>query len=226
MKLRLNGFENEVTFNNEIINVLQVEDAKCYTHIIDILNQKINGYENNEIFLLDENEEEMRIDKNMYMIFDLFNIEYNSKKVLNRIYDVISENIQNSQELKMEQLIIKLRNYLIEEINELPFEFVMKSEISIQELLKTFDLKIDNINYTNVMERIELLIDLFSTLNIAKILVIPNLKMYLSEEELVELYKYSLYNNVNLLIIERNIRNKLKYEKILAIDENYNDEIL
>lgn len=226
MKLRLNGFENEVIFNNEIINVLQVEDAKCYTQIIDILNQKINGYENNEIFLLDENEEEMRIDKNMYMIFDLFNIEYNSKKVLNRIYDVISENIQNSQELKMEQLIIKLRNYLIEEINELPFEFVMKSEISMQELLKTFDLKIDNINYTNVIERIELLIDLFSTLNIAKILVIPNLKMYLSEEELVELYKYSLYNNINLLIIERNIRNKLKYEKILAIDENYNDEIL
>lgn len=226
MKLRLNGFENEIIFDNEIINVLQIEDAKCYTHIIDILNQKINGYENNEIFLLDENEEEMRIDKNIYMIFDLFNIEYNSKKVLNRIYDVISENIQNSQELKMEQLIIKLRNYLIEEINELPFEFVMKSEISIQELLKTFDLKIDNINYTNVIERIELLIDLFSTLNIAKILVIPNLKMYLSEEELVELYKYSLYNNVNLLIIERNIRNKLKYEKVLAIDENYNDEIL
>lgn len=226
MKLRLNGFENEVIFDNEIINVLQIEDAKCYTHIIDILNQKINGYENNEIFLLDENEEEMRIDKNIYMIFDLFNIEYNSKKLLNRIYDVISENIQNSQELKMEQLIIKLRNYLIEEINELPFEFVMKSEISIQELLKIFDLKIDNINYTNVIERIELLIDLFSTLEITKILVIPNLKMYLSEEELIELYKYSLYNNINLLIIERNIRNKLKYEKVLAIDENYNDEIL
>ena len=226
MKLRLNGFENEIIFDNENINVLQIEDAKCYTHIIGILNQKINGYENNEMFLLDKNEEEIRIDKNMYMIFDLFNIEYNSKKVLNRIYDVISENIQNSQELKMEQLIIKLRNYLIEEINELPFEFVMKSEISIQELLKIFDLKIDNINYTNVIERMELLIDLFSTLNIAKILVVPNLKTYLSDEELVELYKYSLYNNVNLLVIERNIRNKLKYEKILAIDEMYNDEIL
>ena len=49
------------------------------------------------------------------------------------------------------------------------------------------------------------------------------MKLFLTDEEVVEVYKYSLYNNVNLLIIERNDRKKLKYEKKLVIDENFYD---
>lgn len=224
MKLRINGFENEIIFTDKNINILEIKDTKCFTHIIDILNQKISEIENDEIFLLDENEEELKIEKEMYLIFDLFNIDYNNRKILNKIYDIINKNIKNTQELDIYEMVFELRNYLIQEINELPFEFVMKSDISIPEVLKLFDLKIDKKNYTNILERVEILIDLLSLLNIARILVIPNLKMYLSDEELIELYKYSLYNNIKLLIIERDCKNKLQYEEILRIDEMFNDE--
>ena len=54
-------------------------------------------------------------------------------------------------------------------------------------------------------------------------MVIPNLKLYLSEEELIELYKYSLYNEIKLFLIEKDYTGKLKYEKILLIDENFDD---
>lgn len=225
MKLKINGFENEVIFNDSNINIIEINDAKCFTHIIDVLNQKINGYENNEIFLLDQNDEELKIDKNMYLAFDLFNIDYNSKKILNKLYEAIARNIQNTQDYELEELTLKLKQYLINEINELPFEFIMNDSINIVDILKVFNLKIDSINYTHILEKLELLVDLISTLKIANILVIPNLKMYLNENELLEFYKYSLYNNVNLLIIER-YNTKLKYEKVLKIDEFFNDEIL
>ena len=54
MKLKINGFDNEIVFNEENINVLLIEDVKCFSHIIEVLNDKINGIELNEIFLLDE----------------------------------------------------------------------------------------------------------------------------------------------------------------------------
>ena len=47
--------------------------------------------------------------------------------------------------------------------------------------------------------------------------------MYLDDEELVELYKYSLYNEINLLLIEKDIYNRLQYEKVMLIDENFDD---
>lgn len=203
MKLKINGFDNEIIFNDENINILEIKDSKCFTHIIKILNEKINGIESNEIFLLDNNENELNMGKEMYMIFDLFNIDYNSKKIISKIYEIISENIKKNQDHEIENETIKLRNYIIQEINELPFEFVMKRELEISEILKLYNLKIDPINYASILERAELLIDIISTLQIAKILVLPNLKTYLSEDELVALYKYSLYNNVKLLLIER-----------------------
>ena len=226
MKLKINGFDNEIIFNDENINILEIKDSKCFTHIIEILNEKINGIESNEIFLLDNNENELNMGKEMYMIFDLFNIDYNSKKIISKIYEIISENIKKNQDYEIENETIKLRNYIIQEINELPFEFVMKRELEISEILKLYNLKIDPINYASILERAELLIDIISTLQIAKILVLPNLKTYLSEDELVALYKYSLYNNVKLLLIERYNTKKLEYEKTMLIDETFDEEIL
>lgn len=226
MKLKINGFDNEIIFNDENINILEIKDSKCFTHIIKILNEKINGIESNEIFLLDNNENELNMGKEMYMIFDLFNIDYNSKKIISKIYEIISENIKKNQDHEIENETIKLRNYIIQEINELPFEFVMKRELEISEILKLYNLKIDPINYASILERAELLIDIIYTLQIAKILVLPNLKTYLSEDELVALYKYSLYNNVKLLLIERYNTKKLEYEKTMLIDETFDEEIL
>lgn len=226
MKLKINGFENEIAFDQEYINILEIKNSQCFSHIIEILNEKINGFDSDEIFLLDESENELNMSKEMYMIFDLFNIDYNSKKIINKIYEIISDNISKNQDYEIENMTTKLRNYIIQEINELPFEFEMKSELDIPEILKLYNLKIDSSNYTTILERVELLIDIISTLDIARILVIPNLKTYLTEKELVELYKYALYNNVKLLLIERNNINKLKYEKILSIDEEFNDTII
>ena len=227
MKLKINGFENEIIFNEENINILQIEDTKCFTHIIQCLNDKINGIETDEIFLLDDNEQEIKLKKEVLLILDVFNIEYNSKKILDKIYEKISDNIKISEKYEIEEMTFKLRNLIIEEINELPFEFIMKSELEISDLLKLYGLKIDSSMYTDVLEKIEILIDLISTLKIANILIIPNLKLFLKEEELVELYKYSLYNNIKLLLIERkSINKKLNYEKIMYIDENFDEIIL
>lgn len=226
MKLKINGFENEIVCDQEYINIFEIKNTQCFSHIIEILNEKINGFDSDEIFLLDESENELNMSKEMYMVLDLFNIDYNSKKIINKIYEIISDNISKNQDYEIENMTTKLRNYIIQEINELPFEFEMKSELDIPEILKLYNLKIDSSNYTTILERVELLIDLISTLGVTRILVIPNLKTYLTDKELVELYKYALYNNVKLLLIERNNINKLKYEKILSIDEEFNDTII
>lgn len=169
----------------------------------------------------------MKMSKEMYMIFDLFNIDYNNKKVVTKLYEIIAENVKNSEEYALEDLSLKMRNYLIQEINELPFEFIMKDEIHTIDLLKIFNLKVDDANYTTIMERLELVINLITTLKLATVLILPNLKMYLKEEDLLELYKYSLYNNVKLLLIERGIsQNKLKYEEVYQIDNQFEERLL
>lgn len=226
MKLKINGFTNELEFYNDKVSVLAIKDTKCFTNTIQEINDEINGIESDEIFLLDDKENELKMSNKMYMILDLFNIDYNSKKILGKLYDKISKNIENSGETKLQNLFIEVRKSIVEEINELPFEFTMSDDIDIINILKLYNLKVDILSYETILERIEFFIDLNATLNIFDVIIIPNLKMYLSEEELIELYKYSLYNNVKLLLIEKNFTQKLEYEHILVIDEDFEDYIV
>ena len=226
MKLKINGFTNELEFYNDKVSVLAIKDTKCFTNTIQEINDEIKGIESDEIFLLDDKENELKMSNKMYMILDLFNIDYNSKKILGKLYDKISKNIENSGETKLQNLFIEVRKSIVEEINELPFEFTMSDDIDIINILKLYNLKVDILSYETILERIEFFIDLNATLNIFNVIIIPNLKMYLSEEELIELYKYSLYNNVKLLLIEKNFTQKLEYEHILVIDEDFEDYIV
>ena len=226
MKLRINGFTNEIEFYEDKVNVLQIKNTKCFTNIIQKLNDKIEGIDLDEIYLLDNKENELKMQNEMYMLTDLFNIDFNSKKVLQKLYNKISESIENGEDTRLQSLFVEIRKYIVEEINEFPFEFIMSDNIDIINILKIYNLKIDISSYQTILEKIEFLIDLNSTLDIFNILVIPNLKIYLSNEELVELYKYSLYNNVKLLLIEKEFNEKLEYEHILVIDEEFEDYII
>ena len=225
MIMSIIGFENKIKFEDGKINVLEIYNKKLFTNFIEYLNEQCNekAEEDNKIILVKDSKRQ-KIGKSIFLLTDLFNIELNSKKILNKIYDVIEQNIRNKQDDEINKMVISLRNYLIEEINEIPFEFNMNSEIEIQDLLKIFNVKIDTSCYISMIEKIEFIIDIISNLKIAEVLVIPNLKIYLNEKELLEIYKYSIYNNVKLLVVESICEDKLlKYERKNIIDENFDE---
>lgn len=225
MRMSIMGFENKIEFKDGIVNVFEIYNQKLFSEIINTINNQCNGEDDDNSIVLMENEKRLNIEKTIYLLTDLFNIDFNAKKILNKIYSILTQNIQNRQDDELENITLKLRNYLIEEINELPFEFDMNSEIDIGDLLKIFNIKIDTSCYTTIIEKVEFIISIISTLKIAEILVIPNFKTYLTEEEVLEIYKYSIYNNVKLLILENKSNEKmLKYEQKNIIDENF-DEI-
>ncbi len=222
MIMSIFGLENKITFEEGKINVLEIYNKKFFRRMIEILNGEEEA-ENNEIVLLD-NEKRVELKKNVLVFTDLFNIDFNSKKIITKIYNELIESIKKRQDDELENLTIKLRNYLIEEINELPFEFNINSELEINDLLKAFNLKIDTTCYTTIVEKIEFIINIIANLKMATILVIPNLKVYLEKEEIIEIYKYSLYNNIKLLILENSSNEKIEnYEIKNIIDKEFDE---
>lgn len=223
MIMSIFGLDNKIVFEEGKINVLEIYNKELFYNLITILNENDNGQEDNQIVLFEDGIR-VSIEKNVFVLTDIFNVEFNSKKITNKLYNLLAENIKNRQDNELENISLELRNYLIEEINELPFEFNMKSELELSDLLKAFDLKIDTMCYTSVVEKIEFFIAIISILKIATILVIPNLKTYLDDDELLEIYKYSIYNNVKLLVIESKSSDELlKYETKNIIDEEFDE---
>ena len=199
MKIKINGCDNDLRIDEQSISVIQVKDIKLFRKILDNINQKINEIENNDIFILDDKEGEISFSKEVFILFDLFNIDFSSKKILTKMYNKIQDSLNQDEEIEFADKLFEVRSVLVRHANEQ--------------------------SYQSILEKLELFIDILSTLNISRFLIIPNLKDYLIEEEIIYLYKYSLYNNINLIIIQNNEKEKLEYERKLIIDENFIDFI-
>ena len=73
--------------------------------MIEILNGEEEA-ESNEIVLLD-NEKRVELKKNVLVFTDLFNIDFNSKKIITKIYNELIESIKKRQDDELENLTIK-----------------------------------------------------------------------------------------------------------------------
>ena len=94
----------------------------------------------------------------------------------------------------------------------------------IENIVKMFKLKINQ--KEDLLDNLLLIIDLEVVLNSNKILCFMNLKQYLTKEELLEFYKYAIYNSVKIIMIESTKYDYLKdYENIIVIDQSL-DEIM
>lgn len=224
MKLLINGFENEIKFSEEYINVIQIRNKKLFQNIMEQFYSNIEENSNNlEIQLFSDDNQNLNFKDNVYLLTDLYNLDINNKKILTKIQEIVFYKINLENKEKIDKNISKIRSILLEEINEFPIELSIKEEISLNDIIKIFNLKIEMSNFTDIVKRIEFIIDILANLNLANILVIPNIKSYLNNKQIIEIYKYSLYNKINLLIIETNKVRKNKFKKILIIDEQFND---
>ena len=221
MIMKIFSLENDITFTEEYINVLQIQDKKLFTNVINSLNDNINNIDDTKerIIILD-NDTEIKIEKEVLMFIDVFNIDFNQKKI-EKIYKQEFERMSEFQ-----TIFQKLQLNVLDVFNEFPFEFNYKESIGIQEYLKLLGLKISN-NKGKIIDTVFSLIDVVEYLSVAKLLVFVNLKLYLSDDEVNEIYKYAMYKKVNILLIETGEEKEpIENEKILYIDSDYDEIVL
>lgn len=229
MIMKIFSLENDIIFTEEYINVLQIQDKKLFTNVINSLNDNINNIEDTKerIIILD-NDTEIKIEKEVLMFIDVFNIDFNQKKIQSALYNKIEKIYKQEFERMSEFQTIfqKLQLNVLDVFNEFPFEFNYKESIGIQEYLKLLGLKISN-NKGKITDTIFSLIDVVEYLSVTKRLIFVNLKLYLIDDELKEIYKYAMYKKVNILLIETGEEKEpFENEKILYIDSDYDEIIL
>ncbi|MBQ3409270.1 MAG: type II-A CRISPR-associated protein Csn2 [Clostridia bacterium] len=224
MKLLIKGFENEVVFSNQYINVIQIENKALFQSITNQLNTAINGeVDETDVVLLSDNGDELDFENTAYMMTDLYNIDINNKKILTKIQEKILKDFSLENVSNIDKNIQEIREILISEVNEFPLEIGIKDDVRLNDILKLFCIRIEKSNFTDIVKRIEAVIDIIANLKVASILVIPNIRSYLDNYQIIEIYKYSLYNGIRILILESNKYKKSKYEKVLLIDKNFDD---
>ncbi len=217
MKLCIKYIDNNLVFNNEYINCLEVENKNYFYKIVKELNNIANGEMEDNVIFTDNESNEINIINKINIIIDYFNIDFNSKKILSLINKKINSSISVNDKDNLSKLYNKIKKIYIPILNDMDLNIDINNDFDLDLIVKLLNVSIKNKD--NILDNLFLLADIEHELNISKLLVFVNLKQYLNEQELIELYKYLLYNNIVVLLIDSQAYGVCnEYEKKIIID--------
>ena len=218
MKFKISFIENIIEVNTEYVRCIEIENKNYFYRVVSLLNNFDNGEE-----LQDEIDFVDKID--FKLIIDYFNINLNDKKMLNAVIKYVKENIDETNYDKLLKNYQRLCNLFSSSLDYIDLPIYIEEDINIDNIIKLMNIKIKK--EENILKNLFIFVDIIKELQNYNLLVLVNLKQYLTKEELNEFYKYAIYNKVALLLID-NISYGIaqKYEKKLIIDDNLEEYIV
>jgi len=225
MKINVEYLEHAIEMNDNQVNVLEIENKKLFYKLIKDLFRIEQEGNIDEVIMYDDGIKEISLDKKIKVVVDFFNIDTLSKREITLLEKRITEEMPQTDISKIKQNYLKILEIYRRTISsiDLPLKIEEKPDPNI--LIKNYDLSI-HIKH-------ELLEDLLTFLDIEKelfhhtIIFFVNLKTYLTKEELIEIYKYAIYNKIKIILIDsKSYGVTIEYERKLIIDENLDEFML
>lgn len=219
MKINIDYIDNSIILENGKIMVLEIENKQLLFRLIKNFTDLGNGDFIDEIKAFDNDNKEINISNKILVLSDFFNFNLDTKKYLNQINKIIIDNIKDSGDNTLLILYQKLLHKYNKVIKETELPIVINNEVNVESLVKMIKLKFNLSD--NLLDNLLSLIDLEKIAKANKFLIFVNLKLYLTEKELEELYKYAIYNEVKLILIDSKTYGcKTIFENKLIIDNN------
>lgn len=217
MRLVCSDYGLDMELEENRVTVLTVENAKFITEIIGSLKNQITGEEG--MFVLSDHDKIQRIDKKMNLIIDPFDVSINDRKIINKLHSRLGI-IAPDYFQEKEKITADIISLLDEIVLASPFSnLIYNLDYDWTEMFKGFNIRFEETG-ENLIEKLVEFIRIQASLLEIRVLCFVNLKSYLIQEELQELYKAAFYNKINLVLIESIEKDKLENEQIYIVDKD------
>lgn len=225
MNLKISYFENNISFNSENIQVIEIENKKMFFKIVNDFISIKNGERLNELYFYNDKNEELNLGSKIEVYVDFFQIDLNSKKNILSLNKKISSELSEAKSNELLNIYRKLYKKFNSLLSEIDLPITINDSLNIEDIFKFF--KISFQMHNDLLNNLLLLIDVEKTLKINEILFFINLKQYLNKNELIEFYKYCIYNNIKLVLIDsQSYGVTIEYEKKLIIDNDLEEFVI
>lgn len=225
MIIKFNFLDNIIEIRDDLITTIEVENKKYFYRIIKNLYDVEKGILSENVAFFDENRKELNRNGKIKIYTNYFELQLNSNKVTNEMTKYFSNLLLEEDKLAIQKQYKKLVNLYKKFLNNVDIPLIVEENNSIDSILK--QLKVSFNVQDNLLDNLLLILDVEHVFQFNNLLIFVNLKQYLNKVELVELYKYAIYNKVKIMLIDsQSYGCTQNYEKKLIIDENLEEIVL
>lgn len=202
MKINVNYIDNElIVEDNKILNI-EIYNKKFFYRFIKDLNLIENGNTIEEITAFNKQNEEITLTNKIEILSDFLDFDLYNKKYSSDFQKYI---VKNSEEKNIDKIVkeySKVYDLISNIVNLIDIPITIKNDFDFESIIKSFKFEVNF--FDNLLNNLIDLLEVKLNLSKEKIYVFINLKSYLSNEDLLELYKYIFAKNINSIFIDTN----------------------
>ena len=187
-----------------------------------IINQlKRSLVDREEIFIFSDNNKIVRAWEKIDLVTNPIDIVINSRKLVNKLYDKINE------EINMSDLLID-NNLVCQNIEKLflcmsdgfELELSYKEKIEVNDILKMLDIKVTE-EYSDEIEKVVEYMHANRLLLGIEYFIFVNLNTFFNSYEIEKIYEFAEYHKINIFLVESTQPDSIeKYTQVKIIDKD------
>lgn len=224
MRMCIRYLENYIDINNSNVFSIEVKDPKLFYRMVCDLNSISCGNINEDVYFY-EGLNELNMTKRIRLVIDYFNIDFNEKANINCLNDYLYSNISDTSVCLINDYYNKIKDIVFSSLSDTSISIDDESNFSLQNVFKLYKLHLKEPN--DLLSKIYLLIDIYKEFYKDNLIIFVNLKQLLSFDEISEVYKYIMYNELYCMFLDNFLYKRVcENEKKLIIDDDLVETML
>ena len=191
-----------IKISQECYHILQKVMQQQYT-VQEVLNQ-CDGIDGR--YVLSDADKELGISKNMDIVFDIFSIDINSKKIINKLYEEMQKVAYSEKvNVKTQEIAQSIQRYILELEQETDYILTFTEDVDWMAIFKALRVQHEVIE-EDYFEKLIRYIKVATVVMKYKIFVFVNLRSYLSDLQMQKLIQEAIYQEVKLIFVENYVK--------------------
>lgn len=222
MKIKINYFDNIIELSPDNIFAIEIENKTVFYRIVCNLISISEGNKEEDIQFIENDNKEVESPK-IKVFTNYFTFDFDSKKQSNDLMKYVLKQFTDEDVSNINMLQRNVYKKITRLLNKLELSIeIDEDDLSFENFLKK--LKFKNPKKDTLLDNLLLLLDIEKELASSYILFFINLKQFLTQAEIKEFYKYAIYNNLQVVLIDSQAYGITKtFEQKLIIDENLDE---
>lgn len=224
MKICFSGLSNAITIDSKSVSVFEVHNRALFSRICNSLYLE-SGLDAVEPYTIwSDVGQELHVRGQYLMIGNPMELPWGHKLLYGAVLARI-ESLAQEQEMAismLEEQYRKLRAEFYGLIAQLQSDYALEVELDMKKCLKSFGFRLDVSSQDKLLDKLIAFFALIRDAQFKKAIIFVNLKLFLTKNELVQLYERALFSGISLLLVE-NIGddNLVEKERKYVIDQDF-----
>lgn len=207
--------EKPIELNSSVVNVLVVENETKFFDFCKEFAEQSKGGDGG--FVLSDGDARLSIAKDVKFVYDFFEVNLNDKRAQNGLICCLQQIAESFLAVEYADLTETVFSFFEKLNGETDFSIEYNSDGSLPSLLKAYEVRWQE-EHGSLLETLVSLIHFNARILKTKCFVFANLKCFLSENDLRNLYYEAGLEDVCLFLLESSLKAKLDGEFVTVID--------